>query len=211
MNKFLLALEIFIFLFSGCSHSENKISVPYSQLSSTWVQDSRQYPSVTKNIFDTSKEFFLENKTNGKNAIIIDIDQVILNNGPYISWLIEHNEKFSYNSWIQWYNSNEASEIPGALDFTNFIASNQGEIFYISNRPQEIYTDTLNNLNSLGFPYIDPLHIFFVKTLEHKISLINAIKDQGYKTVLSIGNTLEDIPIKKQFILPNPFHDIISL
>ncbi|MEJ2053585.1 MAG: HAD family acid phosphatase, partial [Calditrichaceae bacterium] len=50
-------------------------------------------------------------------AIILDIDETVLDNSPYESRLIRNGENYSDKTWDQWCREANAEPVPGALEF----------------------------------------------------------------------------------------------
>ena len=55
-----------------------------------------------------------------KLAIVIDIDETILNNTPYNEMLIDSSKTFNQKSWSKWVNKKIATPVPGSLNFLNY-------------------------------------------------------------------------------------------
>jgi 5'-nucleotidase (lipoprotein e(P4) family) len=95
-----------------------------------------------------------------KNAIVVDIDETILNNSPYQAWLYLHNQVFSDSGWNAWVQEAKAEPLPGTVDFLNYAKGLGCEIFYISNRKKDpLFAATLSNLKKFDLPYSDSTHL----------------------------------------------------
>lgn len=84
-------------------------------------------------------------------AVVVDIDETVLDNSPYqAQGILDH---FDYpEKWDTWINSASAEAVPGALKFLTEASAKGVKVFYITNR-KEIFRDaTLQNLKDLGFP-----------------------------------------------------------
>lgn len=103
-------------------------------------------------------------------AVILDIDETVLDTSPYQAWLVRNNLHFSQPSWNAWVREADAKPLPGALEFVQYAIGREVTVFYLSNRsyqgpvdkngngrmdPGEDQTDlklhTLSNLVRLGF------------------------------------------------------------
>ena len=123
-------------------------------------------------------------------AIIADIDETVLNNLPYNEMLIETGESFSQKTWSEWVNNQEATPIPGALDFFNYVQDQDIEIIYLSNRRVENYEPTKANLISAGFPFDDQTIMLLRDKDGNKESRRKQLS--GYNVVLLLGDNLSD-------------------
>lgn len=85
-------------------------------------------------------------------AVILDIDETVLDNSPYQARLIRSGQHFDPETWARWVREETARALPGALEFTRFAASHGVRVFYISNREQTLDEATLANLEKAGFP-----------------------------------------------------------
>jgi acid phosphatase len=87
-----------------------------------------------------------------KPAVIVDIDETVLDNSPYQARLIEQDKEFDEFSWSEWCREKRAKALPGALDFAKGAAKSGITVFYLSNRAQDLNDVTLENLRAAGFP-----------------------------------------------------------
>jgi len=87
-----------------------------------------------------------------KPAVILDIDETVLDNSPYQARLIRSGGEFNEADWAAWCKEAVARPMPGALAFTKFAADHGIAVFYISNRAKDLQDATLANLRSAGFP-----------------------------------------------------------
>lgn len=85
-------------------------------------------------------------------AIIVDVDETVLDNSPYQARLVRDGSTFNEATWAEWCREQRAEPVPGALEFTRFAAGNGVTIFYLSNRAQDLRDVTLANLSQVGFP-----------------------------------------------------------
>ncbi|GAP64793.1 5-nucleotidase, lipoprotein e(P4) family [Mizugakiibacter sediminis] len=85
-------------------------------------------------------------------AVILDIDETVLDNSPYQARLIRDGKEFDEYSWAQWCREGIARPLPGALEFTRHAAAHGVAVFYLSNRSQDLNAATLANLRKDGFP-----------------------------------------------------------
>lgn len=87
-----------------------------------------------------------------KPAIVLDIDETVLDNSPYQARLIRSGGEFNEADWAAWCKEAIARPLPGALAFTKFAAAHGIAVIYISNRAKDLDDATLANLRAAGFP-----------------------------------------------------------
>ena len=88
-------------------------------------------------------------------AIIVDIDETVLDNSPASVRQIRERRGFNEAAWAEWVNERRAKPLPGAAEFLNAAAAKGVTVFYISNRDAGLADATLANLRQAGFPIAD--------------------------------------------------------
>lgn len=137
-----------------------------------WVQTSAEYNASTRQAYALGKtqlDRALVEKTwtaaleqesatdiaDKPPAIIVDVDETVLDNSAYQARLIKDKATFKPDTWNAWCNERKAQPIPGAVDFAQYAAYKGVTIFYISNRDKEVEDATRQNLDAHGFPFKD--------------------------------------------------------
>ena len=87
---------------------------------------------------------------NRRYAVVMDLDETVMDNSQYQVQLFRKNETFNQTSWSEWVNMEKAKLLPGAKDFINFLRSKNIQIIFMSNRMDYNLVPTKNNLKSLG-------------------------------------------------------------
>ncbi|MEZ5352094.1 MAG: HAD family acid phosphatase [Bryobacteraceae bacterium] len=85
-------------------------------------------------------------------AVILDIDETVLDNAPGQARQVIAGGDFSPAQWDQWVREAKAEAIPGALDFCRYAASRNVTVFFVTNRDRGHEEATRANLARLGFP-----------------------------------------------------------
>ncbi len=85
-------------------------------------------------------------------AVILDVDETLLDNSLYQAWMVLNNKSFSSKTWGPFVNSVNSRPIPGALAFTRYADSKGVKVFYASNRTADLEPATRKNLEKFGFP-----------------------------------------------------------
>lgn len=202
IKKRLFAIIIVSFIISGCSYNKKNAqsSFPNDQMimALNWVQHSGEFRALSYQAFNSAKMAFLEttnSKNNLKKAVIVDLDETMIDNSPHAGWQVKNNQDFSEEIWSQWLQDKKSQALPGAVEFSQFVIENGGEIFYISNHFERDYPASAEHLKSLGFAHISPENILFrseEKDSSNKVSRFEEVKKRGYDIVVYIGDNLND-------------------
>lgn len=184
-------------------------------LAVNWVQQSGEYQALSWQAFNIAKVAFLNNKApeGHKKAVIVDVDETMLDNCPYTAWQIKNSRNFSDKSWAMWVDARRAKALPGSVSFAHFVVEHGGRIFYISNRSPQNFDSTVTNLKAQGFPDISAQNVLLKDdTGGNKIARFNQVKKQGYFPVLYMGDNLNDftsesyhqsIRVRRDFVTRN--------
>lgn len=159
-----------------------------------WQQTSGEYRALTYQAYNIAKERIeadLQDKHNKKRAVVFDIDETVLDNSVGGAREIIRAKPWKESDFADWVKLKEAVAVPGALEFTKFLAEKNVEIFYISNRQIDMVEDTHANLVALGFPVKK-------QNIMHMLPGVHSKEDRRlevlkkYKIVLLVGDNLTD-------------------
>ncbi len=126
-----------------------------------------------------------------RKAVIVDIDETVLDNSPYQVNAVRNNRTFDQDQWRQWTDKASAKACPGALDFLRFAESEGCEVFYITNRDVREKASTLKNLQEVGFPFADEEHLLLMDGTSDKTER-RARVAATHRVVLLVGDQLRD-------------------
>jgi 5'-nucleotidase (lipoprotein e(P4) family) len=90
-------------------------------------------------------------------AVILDIDETLLDNSSYQAWMALKDTTFDPKTWTAYVNTVTSLAIPGAVEFATYAAARGVKVFYVSNRTAEEEPATRKNLEKLGFPLDDKI------------------------------------------------------
>lgn len=135
-----------------------------------------------------------------KPAIILDIDETVLDNSPYQARLVRDGQAYDEFTWAKWCREEKAKALPGAVEFTRFAASKGVTVFYLSNRAVDLNDATLANLRSTGFPVSDDERVFLglgtiVKGCEQEGSekgCRRQLVGRKYRVLMQFGDQIGD-------------------
>jgi len=91
-----------------------------------------------------------------KPAVILDIDETVLDNSPFAARMIQGGREYNEAEWAAWCREEIARALPGAVEFTQFAAKHGIAVIYISNRAKDLDQVTLANLRKVGLPVSGP-------------------------------------------------------
>jgi len=143
-------------------------SRPHENLNAVaWLQTAVEYSASTEQAYrlatlqldaalkDPSWTAAIEQKADASKlppAVVLDIDETVLDNSPFQARLVRDNSTYSEEAWQRWVAETRATAVPGAKEFTQYAAQKGVAVFYISNRMAVSETPTRTNLQALGFP-----------------------------------------------------------
>lgn len=204
-------IALFIFctfcLLSSAANSDNvATSAPFttkdlneeSILALSWVQTAAEFKALAHQAFNIAKLRWDMDKQNDKKAVVVDLDETVIDNSPFNAGLIGKDYGYGNTSWKEWCDAESATAMPGAVAFLNHVVQSGGDVFYVSNRkaqPDKNYdlTEvTINNLKALGFPQVDKDHMLLRTDTSKKQPRRDRIIEQGYRIVLLLGDNLND-------------------
>tara|TARA_B100000287_G_scaffold188656_1_gene178323 strand:+ start:485 stop:1333 length:849 start_codon:yes stop_codon:yes gene_type:complete len=129
-----------------------------------------------------------------KPAIIVDVDETVLDNTAYEARMILDGTKYP-DGWVSWGKEASATEVPGAKDFLNYAAAKGVTIFYITNRVVELKEATQKNLTKLGIPWDQTKETILMRGENNWGSdkgSRRALVAQEYRILLMAGDNLGD-------------------
>lgn len=136
-------------------------------------------------------------------AIILDVDETVLDNSPYATRSIRAGRRYEEPSWHQWCREARAEAIPGAREFTQYAASRGVAVFFITNRLAEVHQATRDNLGKQGFPLVADRETVLNRGLRPEWdssdkSARRAFVANQYRVLMLLGDDLNDfLPARK--------------
>ena len=100
------------------------------------MQESGEYDALAYQAFNAAKVAFdhAKVKKGKKKAVVVDLDETMIDNSAYAGWQIQNNKPFDGKDWTRWVDARESEAIAGAVEFNNYVNANKGKMFYVSNR-----------------------------------------------------------------------------
>jgi acid phosphatase len=167
-----------------------------------------------------------------KPAVVLDIDETVLDNSPYQARLIARGGEYDEADWADWCRQAAARALPGAVAFTQFAARHGVAVIYLSNRARALDQVTLDNLRRVGLPVAGPDALLGLGTPVEGCTQVGGDKScrrqqvsRNYRVLMQFGDQLGDfvgVPVnndagreqaiapyrdwigERWFVLPNP-------
>ena len=124
-------------------------------------------------------------------AIVVDIDETVLDNSPSQARGIVTNSPFNTKDWYAWGDMRKAKAIPGSVEFVNYAVSKGVKVFYISNRDEVQKQATIDNLKNVGFQDAAADSVM-LRTSESSKDARRAAVSAKYRIVMLVGDNLDD-------------------
>ncbi len=171
--------------------------IQHNQLMATlYTYYAAEYKALTYQAYNIAKEKLIEikrlNPEKTNLAVVLDIDETVLDNSPFEAKMILEKSSYNSESWNKWCSLSVAEPVPGVLKFLEFADEQGFNIFYLSNRKKKFTQEgTLDNLIKIGFPQVSDDHLLLRDGERSKTNRRNTISE-NYKIVLLVGDNLGD-------------------
>ena len=188
--------------------AQSMLAVLYAQSSAEYDANNIQTYTGAKLALDvalTKKNWTaaIEQKGNFVDkppAVILDIDETVLNNIPFQARAIIKGEGYP-NGWIEWMLEEASTSVAGVKDFLDYAERKGIKVFYVTNRVAIAEEATRNNLKKLGLPLDTDRDVLLMKNengwTSDKVSRRQLIAED-YRILLLIGDQLGDfIPLEE--------------
>ncbi len=181
-----------------------------------WVQRSVEYRAISEQTFHAAADHLdaalkeanwdalvPEERDSAiaglKPAVIMDVDETVLDNSPYQARLLRDGAEYDEVSWDRWVAEKKARPLPGVVDFARAADARGVTLLYISNRAVHLKQATLENLRSAGLPVADDSVFLGLGTVlpgcEQNGSEKNCrrrMAGQQYRVLMQFGDQLGD-------------------
>jgi 5'-nucleotidase (lipoprotein e(P4) family) len=210
-----------------------------------WQTTSAEYRVLAQSIYATAKLHLeraladrqwtalpaqKENFQNLPPAVIMDVDETVIDTGKFQSLLVKNRARFSSTRWREWQLRNEPDAVPGAIEFIAYAESRGVTVFFVTNREHATEPITRVNLATVGVKLPDQLDTVLSRNERpewsaDKTSRQNFIA-QSHRVLMLFGDDLADFISEyrsspqtrtrealkhnewgtKWFMLPNPMY-----
>ena len=160
---------------AGCASSDTGIEGLNATL---WMQHAAEYrgsaeqayrladQALEKGLVDPGWTAALEQEGDPRSlppAVILDVDETVLDNSPFQGRLIRESRAFNPEMWDAWVGEAAAPAVPGALAFTRAAADRGVTVFYVTNRDSHLEAATKLNLERAGFPVSERTDVLLMR------------------------------------------------
>jgi 5'-nucleotidase (lipoprotein e(P4) family) len=190
--------------FVGCDHPADRQNTPpvpkvnqqnYLSAATLFVQHSAEYRALCYQAYNgaaNTLRYLVSEGGSANLAVVLDLDETVLDNSPYTGWQITNDEAYSDSTWALWTNKASAEEVPGAGSFLRTADELGITLFYVSNRDTSALAATIANMAQLQLPQLEPEHFLLKTSTSDKTERRSAIEAQGYQIVMYVGDNLGD-------------------
>ncbi len=134
-----------------------------------------------------------------KPAVVVDVDETVLDNSPYQARLVHDGASYNDATWEAWVDERKAQPVPGAVQFAQAAAAKGVTMIYISNRTAAMKDATIANLRQVGFPVADDSVYLGLGTpvpgcTEHgsEKGCRRQLVAQNYRVLMQVGDQFTD-------------------
>ncbi len=200
----LLAIVLVTHL-NGCARHPEKNNAHEMLNATLWQQTSAEYVGLTSQVYRTARSNLdraladtdwtaaLE-QTNDyallPPAIMLDIDETVLDNTPYEARIISTLGKYSPATFAEWCHKENAPLVPGVKAFLDYAIEKDVAVFYYSSRREKLRSCTSRNMRELGLPLPGDTRLLLsdgASKSEHRKSVA-----RQYRILLLLGDNIED-------------------
>ena len=195
-----------------------------------WVRESKEYVALCNQVYanaidklkDTiSPNNYSLNIINNNYAVVMDLDETVLDNSDYQVELYNKNEKYNPDSWDEWVVKEDAKLVPGAYEYISFLRNHNIQIIFISNRMHKRLQETKNNMLELGIYSDNDIYLLRLdradkKTIRRAEIFNSTGRMKGFKQfeiIQYLGDAIGDFEVDNldrfgldQFVFPNPMY-----
>ncbi|MHC4273952.1 MAG: HAD family acid phosphatase [Planctomycetota bacterium] len=198
-----------------------------------WVQTSVEYRMVAEAAYDRAAECLDRLVTDSdaladpdhrpapsgtgpqKVAVVMDVDQTILDDSPYVVRLVSSgrwHDQSAEEEWAAWCRQAAATAVPGAAGFIEAVraldrrlANVELRVFLITNRDASLEAATITNLQRQGIE-IDPEAVLCLQERDawdrDKARRRAHIAALGYRIAMIVGDDLNDLMPARELDVP---------
>lgn len=227
---------VFFLLIAACNQPAEKITFQahsnHDNLAraALYMHFSAEYKALALQTYQMATERLKtireENPEKENLAVVVDIDETVLDNTPVIATHMREKALYDTSLWNDWCKMAVARPVPGAVAFLQTADSLGFTVFYVSNRfDYASFFPTLENLKNTGFPQVREEGLLLKKNTSDKTARREKISEK-HEIALLVGDNLGDfyedagsraerhqvvnknkgLLGKKYIILPNPMY-----
>jgi 5'-nucleotidase (lipoprotein e(P4) family) len=195
---------------------QSSTSAPHENLNAVlWVQTALEYEASALQAYrlaalqldaalaDRSWTAATEQKGDASKlppAVILDIDETVLDNSYYQARMIRDKTPYATATWDPWVMEMRATAIPGAREFTSYAEKKGVTVFYVTNRTANLEDATRKNLAAEHFPLMQGLDTVLTRGerpewRESAKGPRRAYVAASYRILMLVGDDLSDFVV----------------
>jgi len=192
---------------SACATVDDAVQKPLKP-STAWVAAGEGWAEEAEEVYAAATSYVATaaQTRNAKSwAVIMDLDETVLNNVAYQVSLDEAGASYKPETWYAWTQEKRASLVPGASAFIEFVNEAGGHVAFVTNRSDREQLATEENLAALGLTRGEDFRVLLTRarpngprSKEERFDLAPAmLSAQGYPDVAIIayvGDNMGDKP-----------------
>lgn len=173
----------------------------YQAAATLWMQKSAEYRAISYQAFNWARIVLDDDEKNVKKlpkaerkrtrAVVVDIDETVLDNSPSQAQGLRDRTPFSLPSWYAWGDMRKAKAIPGSVEFLNYAISKSVKVYFVSNRDEVQKAATIDNLVKAGFKGVTNETVMLRDKVSTKTPRRDAISKDN-RIVILMGDNLDD-------------------
>jgi 5'-nucleotidase (lipoprotein e(P4) family) len=185
--------------------NQNTMAVAWYQTSAECKALYLQGYNVARQNLDQS----LTQQTDKPRAIILDLDETVFDNSPYNAYCALHDiQAPKYMS--DWMKSAQAKTVPGAKDFLNYADQNGVQIYYISDRSDDLLNATKKNLEKDGLPQASKDHILLKSKSDKTKEARRQSVEKDHDVIMFFGDSLTDFNDPQKATVKGRYDDVMQ-
>ena len=136
--------------------------------STDWVANSPEWRAEAEKVFANAERYISaieQDRDDGTWGVILDLDETVLNNVTYQVERDLSETSYSPETWYAWTQREEATLVPGAASFIEFVNARGGLVAFVTNRRDTEQLATERNLDALGLKRNEDFQVFLTRAL----------------------------------------------
>lgn len=203
MKKYLFSLVLGSLLTLGSVAQATELSAQnqvndQAVLALLWMQRSAEFQACSYQAYNALRntiEVEKDSYSAKPKAIILDIDETILDNTPFKARTVGTEIGKARGAFSKWVAKEKAEVLPGAAKALQLAKKNGISLFYVSDRSAKSDLQaTINNLCKHNIPDADEKHLLLFKGDSNKQVRFEEV-EKGYKVIAYVGDNLLDFPL----------------
>ena len=173
-----------------------------------WVYEADGWAEEAEAVYAEATEFIEQEAANRPPkswAVVLDLDETVINNVQYQIDREAIGESYTSESWYDWTQLEAATLVPGVADFLAAVNEAGGHVAFVTNRADTEQLATENNLAALGLKRGEDFRVLLTRARPDGLSAKDARYDvvpamlvaQGYadvEVIAYLGDNVGDKP-----------------